>query len=125
MRRGLLKEADIKPHLSRYWLTPAYEDGFDDKVNDINAVYQQASERAKQGQRTESVDEMTGVQALERKHPDLPILPGKFCGASSNTNGMALYLLPATSMLRWENWSPVPPAKPATKKTIWSILNAA
>jgi putative transposase len=63
--------------LSRYWLTPAYEDGFDDKVNDINAVYQQASERAKQGQRTESVDEMTGVQALERKHPDLPILPGK------------------------------------------------
>ena len=63
--------------MSRYWLTPAYEDGFDDKVNDINAVYQQAPERAKQGQRTESVDEMTGVQALERKHPDLPILPGK------------------------------------------------
>ena len=63
--------------MSRYWLTPAYEDGFDDKVNDINAVYQQAPERAKQGQRTESVDEMTGIQALERKHPDLPISPGK------------------------------------------------
>ena len=63
--------------MSRYWLTPAYEDGFDDKVNDINEVYKQAPERAKQGQRTESVDEMTGVQALERKHPDLPILPGK------------------------------------------------
>jgi transposase len=63
--------------LSRYWLTPAYEDGFDDKVNDINGVYKQAPERAKQGQRTESIDEMTGVQALERKHPDLPILPGK------------------------------------------------
>ena len=63
--------------MSRYWLTPAYEDGFDDKVNDINEVYKQASERAKHGQRTESVDEMTGVQALERKHPDLPILPGK------------------------------------------------
>jgi len=63
--------------LSRYWLTPTYEDGFDDKVADINDTYQQAPERAKQGQRTESVDEMTGVQALERKHPDLPILPGK------------------------------------------------
>ena len=25
----------------------------------------------------ESVDEMTGVQALERKHPGLPVLPGK------------------------------------------------
>jgi hypothetical protein len=58
-------------------LTPGYEADFDDKVNDINGVYQQAPERAKQGQRTESIDEMTGVQALERKHPDLPILPGK------------------------------------------------
>jgi len=50
---------------------------FYDKVNDINEVYKQASELAKQGQRVESVDEMTGVQALERKHPDLPMLPGK------------------------------------------------
>jgi hypothetical protein len=63
--------------LSRYWLTPAYEDGFDDKVNDINEVYKQAPERAKQGQRTESLDEMTGVQALERKHPGLPMSAGK------------------------------------------------
>jgi transposase len=58
-------------------LTPGYEADFDDKVNDINGVYKQAPERAKQGQRTESIDEMTGVQALERKYPDLPILPGK------------------------------------------------
>jgi putative transposase len=63
--------------LSRYWLTPAYEDGFDDQVTDINDVYKQALERAKQGQRTESLDEMTGVQALERKHPGLPLLAGK------------------------------------------------
>ena len=77
MRRGFLKDADIKPHLSRYWLTPAYEEDFDDKVTDINEVYKQAPERAKQGQHTESIDEMTGVQALERKHPDLPMSPGK------------------------------------------------
>ena len=32
---------------------------------------------AKQGHRIESTDEMTGVQALERKHPDLPLAPGK------------------------------------------------
>jgi hypothetical protein len=63
--------------LSRYWLTPTYEEGFDEKVTAINAVYQQALERAKQGQRTESLDEMTGVQALERKHPGLPMRPGK------------------------------------------------
>jgi hypothetical protein len=63
--------------LSRYWLTPAYEEGFDEKVAAINEVYKQAPERAKQGQHTESLDEMTGVQALERKHPDLPMCAGK------------------------------------------------
>ncbi len=63
--------------MNRYWLTPAYEAGFDDKIADINQVYQQAAERAKQGQHTESIDEMTGVQALERKHPNLPLRPGK------------------------------------------------
>jgi hypothetical protein len=63
--------------LNRYWLTPSYEAGFDGKVTDINGVYKQAPELAKQGKHVESVDEMTGVQALERKHPDLPMLPGK------------------------------------------------
>lgn len=63
--------------MSRYWLTPAYEADFDDKVNDINQVYQHAPELAKQGQRTESLDEMTGVQALERQHPDWPMSTGK------------------------------------------------
>ncbi len=63
--------------MSRYWLTPAYEEGFDEKVAAINEVYKQASERAKQGQHTESLDEMTGVQALERKYPDLPLCAGK------------------------------------------------
>jgi transposase len=63
--------------LNRYWLTPAYEADFDAKVIDINGLYKQAPELVKQGQRFESIDEMTGVQALERKHLDLPMLPGK------------------------------------------------
>ena len=62
--------------MNRYWLTPAYEADFDVKVSDINRLYKQAPELAKQGQRFESTDEMTGVQALERKHPDLPMSPG-------------------------------------------------
>jgi len=32
---------------------------------------------AKQGERTISTDELTGVQALERKQPGLPLAPGK------------------------------------------------
>ena len=39
-------------------------------------VYARAPERAKQGERTVSMDEMTGVQALQRKQPDLPMLSG-------------------------------------------------
>ena len=63
--------------MNRSWLTPAYEADFEVKVSDINGLYKQAPELAKQGQRIESTAEMTGVQALERKHPDLPMLPGK------------------------------------------------
>lgn len=63
--------------MNRYWLTPAYEADFEVKVSDINGLYEQAPELAKLGQRFECTDEMTGVQALERKHPDLPLLPGK------------------------------------------------
>ncbi len=39
-------------------------------------LYAQAAERAKRGERTISMDELTGVQAVERKHPDLPMQPG-------------------------------------------------
>ncbi len=42
----------------------------------INHLYQTAQERAERGEAVVSTDEMTGVQALEPKHPDLPMLPG-------------------------------------------------
>jgi hypothetical protein len=43
----------------------------------VNAVYHAASTRARHGERTVSTDELTGVQALERKHPTLPMRPGQ------------------------------------------------
>lgn len=46
-------------------------------MNDINTVYQQALELSQRGQAVVSTDEMTGVQALERKYPGLAMLPGK------------------------------------------------
>ncbi len=48
----------------------------DEKIAQGCEVYAKARQRAKQGERTISMDELTGVQALERKHPDLPMLPG-------------------------------------------------
>ncbi len=60
----------------RYYLTPEPDPASDDKIADINQLYQTAQERTKRGEATVSTDEMTGVQALERKHPDLPMQPG-------------------------------------------------
>jgi hypothetical protein len=48
-----------------------------EKIADVNAVYHMAAARATRGERTISTDEMTGVQALERKHPTLPTRPGQ------------------------------------------------
>ena len=39
-------------------------------------MYHEAPALVKQGERTVSSDELTGVQALERKHPGLPLAPG-------------------------------------------------
>ncbi len=46
-------------------------------MTDVCETYRLAPERHEQGERTISTDELTGVQALERKHPGLPMAPGK------------------------------------------------
>jgi transposase len=61
----------------RYWLTPEPDPQLEHKVADINTLYREAQALAAQGERTLSSDELTGVQALERKHPGLPLAPGK------------------------------------------------
>ena len=61
----------------RSWLTPEPDECFDEKSGDINHLYREAINLEAKGERAVSIDEMTGVQALERKHPDLPVAPGK------------------------------------------------
>jgi transposase len=63
--------------LSRYWLTPPKNEQLPEMITAICQVYREAPVRAEQGERTVSTDELTGVQALERKHPSLPMAPGK------------------------------------------------
>jgi hypothetical protein len=46
-------------------------------VADITGLYMSAIERHLQGERTISIDEMTGIQATERLAKDLPMRPGK------------------------------------------------
>jgi transposase len=57
-------------------LTPPDDPDFDVKVADICSLYRAAPELAERGERVVSTDELTGVQALERKHPGLPPAPG-------------------------------------------------
>ena len=59
-----------------YWLTSKPDERFDDKCADICATYAGARQRADDGVRTVSVDEMTGIQALERAAPALALKPG-------------------------------------------------
>lgn len=50
---------------------------FEQKVTAITDNYLNAIERAALGEQTISLDEMTGIQALERKYPDKPLEPSK------------------------------------------------
>jgi transposase len=70
------KEADLKPHRVRYWLTPKPDPAFEIKCADICAVYK-AVAVSDETHRTVSIDEKTGIQALERIAPGLPMKPGK------------------------------------------------
>ena len=47
------------------------------KVDDVCGRYVAAPALAAAGERIVSTDELTGVQAVERKHPGLPLAPGK------------------------------------------------
>lgn len=67
----LLAELDLKPHQSRYWLnaTPDCPETFQQEVMQICQTYEKAPTLRSKGIYVVSVDEKTGIQALERVHP--------------------------------------------------------
>ncbi len=71
----------IHPHRVRYWLHSLEKvdspNTFAEKVNEICSIYQKAGDAREKGCHTVSVDEMTGIQALERKYPDKSVRPGR------------------------------------------------
>src|SRR5271166_4240840 len=74
---AFLKESALKPHRIRYWLTPKPDPDFEAKSAGVCAAYLEAPAAAEKGVRTVSIDEMAGIQALERAAPSLPMKPGK------------------------------------------------
>lgn len=85
----------MQPQRWRYWLTPSNDVDFAPKVADVCTTYREAPARAAAGERTVSTDELTGVQALQRKHPSLPMRPGQVERRefSSIRHGTATFIL--------------------------------
>src|SRR5436309_5723190 len=71
--RTAAEKRGLQPHRFRYWLNEVPDAQRDEKIVEGCGLYATAAQRAKGGERTISSDELTGVQALERKHPDLPM----------------------------------------------------
>ena len=72
-----LREVDLKPHRTRGWINTPRDADFASKCHDVCQTYRLAPERAAAGIETRSIDEMTGVQALERAAPTQPMGPGR------------------------------------------------
>jgi transposase len=66
-----LAEANLKPHRQRYFLT-SRDPLFKEKRRDIVSLYL----RPPPGATVLCLDEKPSIQALGRKHPDLPMKPG-------------------------------------------------
>ena len=84
----LLAEAQLQPHKSRYWLNTKETDPevFNTQVQTVCDCYQQAPERLAQfDTHTVCIDEMTGIQALER------IAPKKHATRSRRTDRVRIH----------------------------------
>jgi transposase len=75
-----LREAALQPHRSRYWLNTTETDParFEEQVKTVCETYLAAPQRERTEQtHTVCVDEMTGLQALERNAPSKAVIAGK------------------------------------------------
>jgi transposase len=75
-----LAAAELQPHRSKYWLNTTEKDPqlFEQQVQTVCQCYQEAPELYSQYHtHTVSVDEMTGLQALERNAQTVPMKPGQ------------------------------------------------
>jgi hypothetical protein len=70
----------VRPHKSEYWLTSKDKleapEIYNAAVEQLCSTYLDAPTLEAQGTHVVSVDEKTGMQALERVHPNKPVRPG-------------------------------------------------
>jgi hypothetical protein len=68
----------LKPHKTQCWLNSRERntETFDDDVRELCELYSQANNFLKKGIHLESVDEKSGIQAIERPEPNKPLRSG-------------------------------------------------
>jgi hypothetical protein len=71
----ILRDADLKPHRSVYWLN-SHDPDFDAKAKAICQLYVRSPVLCQQGELVICTDEKTGMQILQRKYPTRPARPG-------------------------------------------------
>lgn len=67
----ILRGAMLQPHRQKMWLT-SHDDEFKQKRDDVLRLYDETPD----DEHIICVDEKTGIQALERKYPDIVMEPG-------------------------------------------------
>lgn len=72
----ILAEAELKPHKVRSWMH-SDDPEFEKLALDICRLYLKAPVLYQQGELILCTDEKTGIQALQRKHPGKPAVPGR------------------------------------------------
>ena len=68
----ILKDADLQPHRQQMYLT-SHDDEFRGKRDDVLRVYYETPKK----EHIVCVDEKTGIQALERRYADIPMVAGQ------------------------------------------------
>jgi transposase len=72
----ILAAAELKPHKVRSWMH-SDDPQFEARALDICRLYLRAPALYQRGELVVCTDEKTGIQALERKYPDKPAVPGR------------------------------------------------
>lgn len=80
------KKNDVRPHKVRYWLNPGLDERKEERIRDVCAVYKLAGGRSEAREASKhsiaekvkywSIDEKSGMQAVQRIHPELSVRPG-------------------------------------------------
>ncbi len=73
----ILRDADLQPHRSRYWITPTLDVEFLHRAGRVLWLYERVNRLWEQDELVLALDEKPNLQAVERAHPTQPMRPGQ------------------------------------------------